>query len=252
MVEVEDAAVNGYFLGGPGFYVAEAQVAYEGKFRMDLGGREDVHQVYLVPRRLQSRQPIGPAAFHQAIAPMLLAGLAALLAGRGKHSYDTPDSKVTIPRHELAALALTLGILCFAVVTSVLLVRTRRRLSAAEAAARDGILAAKAEVDRANTLIRSEPQVLAVWNASGEDADIIGDPTIVASAGAPHRVLAFGHWLPPDAAREMECAVEALRARGMGFAMNLTTVAGRPIEADGRVVGGCAILRLRSELGGQL
>ena len=27
-----------------------------------------MHQVYLVPRRLQSRQPIGPAAFHQAIA----------------------------------------------------------------------------------------------------------------------------------------------------------------------------------------
>jgi signal transduction histidine kinase len=154
-----------------------------------------------------------------------------------------------LDRHELAALALTLGILCFAVVTSVLLVRTRRRLSATEAAARDGILAAKAEVDRANTLIMSEPQVLAVWSASGEDADIIGDPTIVASAAAPHRVLAFGHWLPPDAAREMERAVEALRSRGISFAMNLTTTAGRPIEADARVIGGCAILRLREVSG---
>ena len=39
-----------------------------------------------------------------------------------------------LDRHEIAALALTLGILCFAVVTAILLVRTRRRLGRAAAA----------------------------------------------------------------------------------------------------------------------
>ena len=34
-----------------------------------------------------------------------------------------------LDRHEIAALALTLGILCFAVVTAIMLVRTRRRLA---------------------------------------------------------------------------------------------------------------------------
>src|SRR5262245_4237127 len=33
-----------------------------------------------------------------------------------------------LDRHEIAGLALTLGILCFAVVTAILLVRTRNRL----------------------------------------------------------------------------------------------------------------------------
>src|SRR5882672_5384327 len=42
-----------------------------------------------------------------------------------------------LDRHEIAALALTLGILCFAVVTAIMLVRTRRRLAETEAAARD-------------------------------------------------------------------------------------------------------------------
>ena len=47
----------------------------------------------------------------------------------------------------------------------------------------------------------------------------------------------------------MEGAVEALRARGEGFSTTLTTLAGRPIEAEGHVVGGRAILRLK-DVGG--
>ena len=43
----------------------------------------------------------------------------------------------------------------------------------------------------------------------------------------------------------MEHAVGALRARGEAFAMTLTTLAGRPIEAQGRAIGGRAVLRLK-------
>src|SRR5262249_6779148 len=57
-----------------------------------------------------------------------------------------------LDQHEVAALALTLGILCFAVVTAILLVRTRRRLGQVEAAARDESIAAKAAIDRAYAL----------------------------------------------------------------------------------------------------
>jgi len=40
-------------------------------------------------------------------------------------------------------------------------------------------------------------------------------------------------------------AVEALRARGEPFSMSLTTLAGHPIEAQGRALGGHAVLRLK-------
>src|SRR5262245_20792086 len=154
-----------------------------------------------------------------------------------------------LDRHELAALALTLGILCFAVVTAILLVRTRQRLGDAEAAARDESIAARAAIDRAYALLMSEPQVLIAWAAASDEPEIIGDPGLVANAEAPHRLLAFGTWLPPEAARDMEHAVDALRARGISFAMTVTTLFDSVIEAEGHVIGGRAILRLREVSG---
>src|SRR5262249_59287341 len=62
-------------------------------------------------------------------------------------------------------------------------------------------------------------------------------------------VLAFATWLEADAARDMEHSVDALRARGVSFAMTVTTLAGRIIEAKGQVIGGRAILRLREVSG---
>jgi signal transduction histidine kinase len=155
--------------------------------------------------------------------------------------------------HDIAALALTLGILCFAVVTAILLVRTRRRLAETEAAARDQALALRARADRANALLQSEPQVVIAWSTTDEEPEIIGDPALVtdmvANLAAPDHVLVFGSWLESDQVRAIESAVEALRARGVGFAMTLTTQTDRLIEADGQAIGGRAVLRLRNVSG---
>jgi signal transduction histidine kinase len=152
-------------------------------------------------------------------------------------------------QHEIAAIALTLGILCFAVVTAILLVRTRRRLFETEAAARDEILAARGEIDRVHVLLRADPQILVAWAAAADEPEIVGDGTILADIDAPERALAFGAWLGPDEARRMERLVEQLRGRGEGFATTLTTLHGLPIEAEGHVVGGRAILRLKDVSG---
>ncbi|MGH6768202.1 MAG: PAS-domain containing protein [Xanthobacteraceae bacterium] len=155
-----------------------------------------------------------------------------------------------LDRHEVAALALTLAVLCFAVLAAILLLRTRRRLTEVEAAAHDEVIAARAEVDRVSALLRSEPQMLVAWSAGDGEPEIIGDPAPIAGADAPpHRVLAFGSWLEPEGAQAMESAVEALRSRGEGFSKTLTTTAGRPVEAEGQVVGGRAILRLKEVTG---
>src|ERR1700731_4314666 len=121
--------------------------------------------------------------------------------------------------HEIAPLALTLGILFFAVVTAIMLVRTRRRLAEVEAAARDQAIALRARADRANALLQSEPPVVIAWATTDEEPEIIGDPNLVtdmtANLAAPEHVLVFGSWLEPDQARAIESAVEALRARGV-------------------------------------
>src|SRR5207245_3916753 len=61
---------------------------------------------------------------------------------------DLVDAFSHLAGHEIAALALTLSILAFAVITAILLVRTRRELADAEAQARDDIMAARADADR--------------------------------------------------------------------------------------------------------
>ena len=100
-----------------------------------------------------------------------------------------------LDRHEMAALALTLGILCFAVVTSIMLVRTRRRLAETEAAARDQAIMLRARADRANALLQSEPQVVIAWSTTDDEPEIIGDPGLVTDMAAPDHVLDFGSWL---------------------------------------------------------
>jgi signal transduction histidine kinase len=155
----------------------------------------------------------------------------------------------SLQTHELAALALTLGVVLFAVVTSILLVRTRQRAAALDAEARREINALTAEVDRVNALLLSEPQIVVAWAAGDDHPDIVGDVTIVTQATMPQRVLAFGSWLPSDQAQLIENSVERLRANGEGFAMTLTTLGGKSVEAEGRAIGGRAVMRLRDVSG---
>jgi len=154
----------------------------------------------------------------------------------------------SIDRHEVAALALIVGLALFAVVTAVLLVRTRARAARAEASWHDETATLRAERDRANALLLSEPQLVVDWPAASDEPSIEGDPSILGVA-AWHRALAFGSWLEPGKARALERAVEGLRSLGEPFAMSFVTLAGRPIEAQGRAIAGRAVLRLKDATG---
>ena len=154
-----------------------------------------------------------------------------------------------LERHEIAALALTLGVVWFAVVAAIALVRTRAGAAARERAARAEIIALRDQADRANALLHAEPQVIIAWSASGEEPEIVGEASIVTPAAVPRRVLAFGTWLDPERARAMERTVEELRAVGKSFAMTMPTLTGRFVEADGRAIGGRAILRIKDASG---
>ena len=154
----------------------------------------------------------------------------------------------SIDRHEVAALVLFVGLVMFAAVTAIMLLRTRTRLARLEASSHDEIAALRTGLDRANALLLSEPQVMVDWPAASDEPTIEGDPAVV-GAPAPHRVLAFGSWLDATRATAMEQAVEALRNRGEPFSMAFTTLGGRPIEAQGRAIAGRAVLRLKDASG---
>ena len=154
----------------------------------------------------------------------------------------------TFDRHGVASLTLFAGLLCFAVLATIVLIRSRRTAQRFHTGSRGGI-DQQAEIDRYKELLLSESQVLVAWAAAADEPEILGDSSLVAPGSAPERVLAFGSWLEPAAAQRIEQAVATLRGEGRGFVMTLTTSAGRPIEAEGRAVGGRAVLRLR-DVGG--
>ena len=156
-----------------------------------------------------------------------------------------------LSRQDLTALAVALGVLGFSVVCAILLMRTRIRAAANEQRLRTEIRELQSEADRFRALLFAEPQVLISWGAGEDRPRISGDTALLLPQDAkqPLRILAFGTWLPPEPALQMDHAVDALRTAGEGFLLNLLTSAGRTVEAMGRAIGGQAIVRIR-DLGG--
>ncbi len=154
---------------------------------------------------------------------------------------------------EFAALTTALSLLCFTVLAAILLMRSRVRAGQMELSLRSDIADLQVQADRLRALLFAEPQILIAWAAGDNRPQISGDTSLLISQDAlsnsAQRILAFGTWLPPEPALQMDHAVDALREAGEGFLLNLSTSNGRAIEAMGRAIGGQAIVRIR-ELGG--
>ncbi len=166
---------------------------------------------------------------------------------------DAISASLDLDRQEFAVLTTALALLGFSVVAAILLMRTRIRAAGNEARLRADIGELQVQADRFRALLFAEPQILISWPAGGNRPEITGDTSLLmpqeSQQNQPQRILAFGTWLPPEPALQMDHAVDALREAGEGFLLNLMTSNGRSIEAMGRPIGGQAIVRIR-ELGG--
>jgi len=170
------------------------------------------------------------------------------------HAADAPflyavTALIGMNHQEFAALTTALSLLGFSVVAAILLMRTRVRAARNEAGLRSEIQGLQSEADRYRALLFAEPQVLIAWPAGDDHPQISGDVSSLASQESPQRILAFGTWLPPGPALQMDRAIDTLRESGEGFLLSLTASNGRAIEVLGRAIGGQAIVRIR-ELSG--
>lgn len=192
-------------------------------------------------------------------AAFLLASFAAIALPSQALAQASPTAGTSylhalasLERHEVASLALTLGVLVFAVVVSIAYLQTRVRASSALDQAQGEIARLKDELDRANAIILSEPQVIVAWRETSAEPLILGDAAGLTGQPAVRRLLAFGTWLEPGAAREMEAALDSLRRRGEAFGRVLRTRDSRHVEIEGRPIAGAAVLRLRELTGARL
>ena len=155
-------------------------------------------------------------------------------------------------QHEFVTLALLVGVLIFAAATAIMLVRTRATHLAKLAAAEAEIARQRDEAELTLALMLAEPQVVVVWRDPRSDPTILGDASALTGAQATRRLLAFGSWLDAGRAHAMDQAVDALRRRGEAFSLVLATTGGLHVEAEGRPIGGAAVLRLREITGSRL
>ena len=153
---------------------------------------------------------------------------------------------------EVAGISLLVGLTLFSAVTALLHLAGRRRWLDAERHLTGELVDLRARLDRAQMFLSAEAQIVVAWGSSTGEPEIEGDLSLVSDVMVPRRILGFGAWLPAASAQALDHAVDRLRSRGEGFRTALVTVSGRHIEAEGRAIGGRAILRLRDVSGDRL
>src|SRR5260221_2965763 len=189
---------------------------------------------------------------------LMALALASSVASEPAFAGDLPLSQaisawLNLNHQEAAVLTTALALVGFSVLAAILLMRTRVRATRTEVRLRSDIAELQVQAHRLRALLFAETQVLISWAAGDNRPQISGDTSLLISQDAqqnsPQRILAFGTWLPPEPALQMDHAVDALREAGEGFLLNLSTSNGRAIEALGRAIGGQTIGRIREPCG---
>jgi signal transduction histidine kinase len=201
------------------------------------GGRGRQSAMRLISRRIPF------AAFALAASP-----------GRADVAESALDlvSQVHLGPQTAIGFALLMGLIIFATTTAILYLRERNRWTGRERALGGEIASLRGAHDRAELLLGSERQLLVSWSGRDAEPAFEGDPTVVGEMANARRALAFGSWLPAPDAAALESAVEKLRQRGEAFLVTVRTTRQRYVEAEGRTVGGRALLRLRDVTGDRL
>lgn len=194
----------------------------------------------------------GPAR-RAALATTALAGaLASPLLVTPAAALDIGDIAARLDPQNAISFAFVAGSLIFALTTALFHRVEQRRWTAREAGLRAELGELRAAADRAETVIGAESQIVVSWDGRDAEPRVDGDPNALGAAAAGRRLLAFGSWLGPADAGALDNALARLRERGEAFRMTLRTQRDRFVDAQGRALGGQAILRLRDVTGDRL
>jgi signal transduction histidine kinase len=202
-----------------------------------------------MPRHGGKRSAIraaGPVAF--AFLPLGLFSAAAFAADPTLAYFVAPDDPA-----QIVLLAALIGVVSFAVLSAIALMRARNRAETENAALKIRVGDLKAASDRAEALISAEDHRLVAWGTPGAPPLVAGQ--LAESSGVPNdreTFLAFGTWLTADSAARLDRGIARLRERGEPFTLTIATVSGRIVEALGRTVGSLAAVRFRDLSGDRL
>lgn len=144
----------------------------------------------------------------------------------------------------MISLAVALGLSVFTVVAAFALIRERRRNTRRQKALLDEIAALRGTGDRIKLILGIEKQLIVSWSGR-EMPHFEGDLSVAGPDMNAKKVLAFGTWVAPSDAADLESALEALKQAGINFRLVLKRLSGGFVEALGATCAGQAVLRLK-------
>lgn len=155
----------------------------------------------------------------------------------------------------IMGLAASAGLISVSLIAAYALTRKRQVIETENREIRTALSDARNQISRYEALIADKNRRIVIWDGQSGQAEFLGQLPL--ETGAPvndREFLAFGRWLKPRSAGELEKAIEKLRGNATTFDMVVETNREEVLEAQGRVSGGRAFVRfvalnnLRAEL----
>ncbi|AWM27054.1 sensor [Sinorhizobium fredii CCBAU 25509] len=185
----------------------------------------------------------------------LLAGTTLLAATDAAAQASAPVARSIFGTSEVVTFSVLIGVISAAMLSAIWLIRQRGNIEAENRALRADLSDANQRISRFQALIADKNRRIVVWDGLAERPEFLGQLPLETGAPQDDRdFLAFGRWIKPQSAGQLEKAIEALRAQAQSFDLVLETQRNEVLEAQGRVSGGRAFVRfialnnLRAEL----
>ena len=148
---------------------------------------------------------------------------------------------------EVMQMAVFVGVMGAALLSAIVLIRERAKISADNVALRARVADLNAALQRSDALLNLRDQRIVVWASEKQKPELVG--SLPADVGAPEdraAFLAFGRWLTPRAAAALDRAVAGLREKGAQFDLAVETHTGAPLEVQGRKTPSHTLVRFIS------
>lgn len=165
-------------------------------------------------------------------------GVRAAIAALGATTILVPGPAVAQAGLEVTGVAqfsLLAGVVSAAFISAFLLIRERGRIDRENRQLKTRLADLGTALRRSEALLNLRDQRVVVWDDRNARPELIG--TLPADAGAPEdraTFLAFGRWLVPQSASELERALGQLRDKGTNFDLVIETIGGSVMEVHGR------------------
>lgn len=185
----------------------------------------------------------------------LAACTALFAASDAAAEVSAPVARSIFGSSEVVTFSVLIGVISAAMISAIWLIRQRGNIEAENRELRSELSDANQRISRFQALIADKNRRIVIWDGLAERPEFLGQLPVETGAPQDDRdFLAFGRWIKPQSASQLEKAIETLRAHAQSFDLVLETQRNEVLEAQGRVSGGQAFVRfvalnnLRAEL----